>query len=317
MKWNYNLRYNMTPEQIKDMLPKQLFTYKNGNASVSIYEDGTKIRLSMLTAKPEFPESMDIKITDYCDAGCVMCHEKSTRKGIHGNLETTLNLLKQLPAGVEIAIGGGNPLSHPDLYEFLRETHKHGIISSMTINEIHFNQERFTDIVKVLLGLDYIKGIGYSYSKQLPVFNHPNLVIHLILGINTIDDLEYLNKNGFKKVLLLGYKKFGRGKNYYDKNKISINANLQCWYNNLHRLSKDCQLSFDALAIDQLEPKRLFSNLADYDDRYMGDEGRFSMYLDAVKEQYTISSFTENRFDYTDDIREMFALVNKQVDKYF
>ena len=158
----------MSNEYLKELLPKKLFEYQNGNATVSIYDDGTKIRMSMEQAKPEFPESMDIKITDYCDAGCVMCHEKSTRKGIHGNLETTLNLLKQLPAGVEIAIGGGNPLSHPDLYHFLEETKKHGIISSMTINELHYNDKNFQDVIKILVGLDYIKGVGYSYSKQLP-----------------------------------------------------------------------------------------------------------------------------------------------------
>ena len=152
----------MSNEYLKELLPKKLFEYQNGNATVTIYEDGTKTRMSLEQAKPEFPESMDIKITDYCDAGCVMCHEKSTRKGIHGNLDKTLALLKQLPAGVEIAIGGGNPLSHPELIYFLVKAKDYGIISSMTINEIHYNNTHFQGVIKILVGLDYIKGIGYS-----------------------------------------------------------------------------------------------------------------------------------------------------------
>ena len=113
---------------------------------------------------------------------------------------------------------------------------------------------------------------------------------------------------------MLGYKKFGRGKSYYDKNKSLINSNLQDWYNTLHLISKSCQLSFDALAIEQLEPKRLFKDSNEYENRYMGDEGRFSMYFDAVKEEFTVSSFTEKRFEYQNDIREMFKIVNMELE---
>jgi hypothetical protein len=58
--------------------------YKNGNTFVEIYADGTKIRTTAdeENPQPELPESIDLKITDYCDAGCAWCHENST---IHGN----------------------------------------------------------------------------------------------------------------------------------------------------------------------------------------------------------------------------------------
>ena len=105
--------------------------YKNGNVDVEIYTDGTKIQEwegDYKDAKPEFPNSMDVKITNYCDLNCPFCHEESTTKGKHGDLNKLLEILSDLPKGVEIAIGGGNPLDHPDLMYFLYSLDTHQYI---------------------------------------------------------------------------------------------------------------------------------------------------------------------------------------------
>ena len=69
-------------------MAKQLLQkYKNGNYTVFLYTDGTKEKITEEEYfKAEFPDSIDLKITNYCDANCPMCHEKSTRNGKHGNL---------------------------------------------------------------------------------------------------------------------------------------------------------------------------------------------------------------------------------------
>ena len=91
-----------------------LAVYRNGDTLVTLYQDGSKIRrFPDEGANPLFPESIDLKITDYCDAGCAWCHEGSTRRGKHADLN--LAFLSTLRAGTEIAIGGGNPLDHPRL----------------------------------------------------------------------------------------------------------------------------------------------------------------------------------------------------------
>ena len=47
---------------------KILYQYKNGNYFVTIYPDGTKIRKTMDDDFiPIFPESIDLKITNYCE----------------------------------------------------------------------------------------------------------------------------------------------------------------------------------------------------------------------------------------------------------
>ena len=65
--------------------------YKNGNYFITIdKKTGTKIRQNDLDYfEAEFPESMDIKITNCCDLGCPMCHENSTPFGLHGDIMST------------------------------------------------------------------------------------------------------------------------------------------------------------------------------------------------------------------------------------
>lgn len=104
---------------------KLLHSYPNGNYIVSIFDDGTKVRHNNLSYfAPDFPESIDLKISNQCDMGCRMCHENSTPDGKHGDL--SLPFLSTLRAGTELAIGGGNPLVHPDLIPFLERMKDQG-----------------------------------------------------------------------------------------------------------------------------------------------------------------------------------------------
>jgi organic radical activating enzyme len=133
-------------------MSKLIALYQNGNYTVKLYSDGTKVK----TTKDDkfiasFPDSMDLKITDYCDMNCPMCHEKSSVNGKHGNLNE--DFLSTLKRGTELAIGGGNPLSHPDLIPFLKRMKDQKIVVSMTVNQKHF--ERLLGLIqkdKVVFG---------------------------------------------------------------------------------------------------------------------------------------------------------------------
>jgi 2-iminoacetate synthase ThiH len=93
-----------------------LARYVNGNHRVEIYSDGTRIRS---TGHWEdigdgnrrwvdddqdhftyaFPESFDLKVTDYCDGGCAYCHENSTVKGRHGDLSALDHIVDTIHPG--------------------------------------------------------------------------------------------------------------------------------------------------------------------------------------------------------------------------
>jgi organic radical activating enzyme len=289
---------------------KLISSYVNGNTVVSIYEDGTKVRTGF--GESVFPESMDVKITDYCDAGCKWCHEDSTTKGKHGDLESVVNIYKQMPKGVEIAIGGGNPLSHPQFDEFVRELSSFGVICNVTVNEFHWTNETVSRLEK-LISDGAIKGVGYSYTKKPLDWDYEHACTHLIAGINHYDELDEIVKNNSKKVLLLGYKDFRRGSHYKSKHDETVMENISIWYRFLFTAARKAHLSFDNLAISQLNPKRLFVNASDYDKFFMGDDGTRTMYMDAVNQEYAYSStgVFRNKFDKDTNVYQMFDSVKR------
>src|SRR4051794_14675777 len=135
-----------------------LASYTNGNCRVEIQDDGTKTRVWEGEAKPEFPESMDLKITDWCDGGCAYCHEKSTVNGKPARLEDIIRLLSELPVGVEIAMGGGDTVSYPDLEELLVWAEGHGLIMNMTVNAMHLY--RHVETIRSFRARGLVYGIG-------------------------------------------------------------------------------------------------------------------------------------------------------------
>lgn len=293
-----------------------LKTYKNGNYYVRIYDDGTKVRVGKQNFAPKFPENIDIKITSYCDGGCPMCHEDSSSDGTHADLAQPF--LDTLVGGTELAIGGGNPLAHPDLERFLIRMQSQGVVCNITVRQTHLFAN--VDYVQSLIDRRLVHGVGISFTQadeQLFDFcrRNPNCVIHLILGMHGIDVLNALADKGLK-VLWLGYKRFGRGAKYYSAEVERKIAEVKAvFYDNINRFTV---VSLDNAAMNMLDVAGHVSphNFARH---YMGDEGRFTMYIDLVKRRFAINSVTpENRrFELTDNITTMFAqiLAQKSPDK--
>ncbi len=290
---------------------KLLASYQNGNYLVKIYEDGTKIRITKEDKFIAFfPESIDIKITNNCDVNCKMCHELSNVNGKHANLNhPVINSLKE---GMELAIGGGNPLTHPELINFLKRLKKKKIIANLTVNQKHFNLNK--ELLISLIKEKLIYGLGISINdeydlEKIIIFakEYPNVVIHVIAGI--IDEkilMKLFDKD--LKLLILGYKKIGRGKIYFSN---AILENINYLKDNIINISKHFKIiSFDNLAIEQLEMKSKISK-EEYDKYYMGDDGDFTMYIDLVKEEYALSSTSLERYKLKDNIIDIFDHIKK------
>ena len=289
-------------------------SYKNGNYYVRInLADGTKIRENDLdNFRADFPESMDIKITNSCDMGCPMCHENSIPNGAHGDI-MNLKFIDNLHPYTELAIGGGNPLEHPDLEAFLRKCKSLKLIPSMTINQTHFMKN--IDFVKMLVSEDLIYGLGVSLTNPTPEFinqikKFPNAVIHVIAGLIPIYKLEEISKLDLK-ILILGYKQFRRGENLYLHESTTIDSKINELKEILPVIIKNNWfkvVSFDNLAIKQLDPRRVLSD-SEWDEFYMGDDGFATMYVDCVKEEFARSSTSIDRYPITDNIVDMFNVI--------
>ena len=160
-------------------------------------ETGTKIRKNDLDFfNPEKPESMDIKITNKCDMGCAFCHENSTPDGLHGDI-MNLKFIETLLPYTELAIGGGNPLTHPDLIPFLEKCKALKLVPSMTINQYHFMKPEYEELIDKLVNEKLIYGLGISLTVASDEFinkikKYPNAVIHIINGVQSLNQVKKL-----------------------------------------------------------------------------------------------------------------------------
>jgi hypothetical protein len=291
--------------------------YKNGNYTVTLdTKTGTKVRENDLDFfEPDTVESMDIKITNCCDMGCPMCHENSTPDGKHADILGP-SFLDKLHPYTELAIGGGNPLEHPDLYEFLVKCKERKFIPSMTINQKHF--EANYDLVKKLVDEELIYGLGISLVAPTTEFiklvkTIPNAVIHIINGLVSLPKFIKMKDHDLK-ILILGYKIFRRGATLYETQAPNITACQLMLYQYLPRIIEENWfkvVSFDNLAIEQLEPQRLMSE-DEWSEFYMGDDGigdgftSASMYVDMVERKYAKNSCDPVRYDLLPTIEEMY-----------
>lgn len=293
-------------------MSETITTYINGNILTSISSDGTRIRKWKSEPTPEYPASIDLKLTNFCDLSefCQWCHESSNKSGTHANLKDYQFLLEQLPAGTELAIGGGNPLDHPNLNSFLEKAKRNGIICNMTINELHL--KKFKKEITYLIKNKLIRGVGITYSgrhkKELEYFCNltDNVVFHVIMGVHELSCLDDIQKYS-NKVLILGYKEFRKGKSFYSK---EVENKKYQWYIRLPLYFKKMVLSFDNLAIEQLKIRRWFTDKS-WEHFYQGKEGQFTMFIDGVENNYAISSTSEERYKIKKDIKSIFNKIRK------
>ena len=297
----------------KITIPQLLGDYNNGNYNVKIFSDGTKIRHTEDDEFiADFPESMDLKISNQCNILCKFCHENSTVDGKHADLLSP-KFFDTLRPWTEIAIGGGNPLAHPDLQPFLVKMKERNIIPNITVHQRHFQQN--LDLIKMLSDKKLIYGLGISLDYSQPcsdifimeVQKYSNAVIHVINGICTKQMYEGLANNDLK-ILILGYKNLRRGVDYYSPKVREImdwtsNAIIEMLKNNWFKV-----LSFDNLAITQLDLKNKLEPEV-WDKFYMGDDGNHTMYIDLVNREFSKSSTTAERFELMDNIDDMFKIV--------
>ena len=293
--------------------------YKNGNSIVKInLMNGTKIRETKDDDFDlEFPENIDLNIGNRCDGGCQYCYINATPNGADGELLNN-KFIDTLHPYTECAING-NSIDHPQLIPFLEKLKRKHIIANITVNQIHF--ERKQAIIRDLVNKGLVKGIGISLRKPTKKFikmvqRYPNAVIHTIVGVLTQNDIEKLRDNDLK-LLILGYKDKGRGIDYKAEHLIEYTINKDYLYDNLHTLPDLFKVvSFDNLALDQLDVKRILTP-EEWETFYLGDEGTASMYIDLVTKKFGISSLCkeEEMMPIMDDIKDMFAVIKTKSKK--
>lgn len=291
----------------------------NGNVRTSIFSDGTKERFTMDDEfHPAFAENMDIKICNRCSAGCNYCHEGSTPDGKLGDIMNE-KFIDTLYPYQEVALGGGNILEHPDLIPFLHKLKNKKVITNITLNQIHF--ENNLELVKDMVDQKLVYGLGVSLVNPTDEFinkikEFPNAVIHVINGIFTEQDYDVLKGHGLK-ILILGYKDLRRGSEYLLRAGSEIHDNQKWLENHINDMvNKFDVISFDNLAIEQLHIKEQWGNLSDgeWDEFYAGDDGTITYFIDMVERKFAKSSTAQfdKRYDLLDNVDDMFKIIQNE-----
>ena len=276
------------------MSKKVLGTYKNGNYQVVIYDDGTKVRFNNENYMyAERPESIDICISKRCSQGCLYCYEGSTPDGAIADF--TSPLFDSIPPYTEIALNGNGIFDNINFDTFLLKMSRKKVICNLTV---HIN-----DFIKHCSDLHYyvdhgwIHGIGVSINEPIGdgvisyLKQFPNIVIHVVAGIVPWETLVKLSNNGLK-LLILGYKDYGRGTTYLE-NHNEVRANINKLKERIGYLYKHFKVvSFDNLALEQLDIRNTVDEET-WENSYMGEDGSATFFIDAVANTYARSSLSE------------------------
>ena len=283
---------------------------KTGHWVLFNRSNGTKIRMHFDKNAPDYtkafaPELVDIKITDFCPTGCSYCYQDSTKEGTHGELDFIESLAYSLKdMGVfEVALGGGEPTMHPDFVKILKTFRGHGIVPNFTTRSYKWlNDEKVREAVlkyagKFVVSVSQVcsmerawhladefklSGSGYDYDKHR---HRCRMGFQYVMGSTTQDEFRDLIRAipyGCE-MTLLGYKNVGRGSTYKpykyggwlqvvkdvgEYNNIGIDTSLANQYRD---------------AILEAVDKRLVTF----------EEGKFSMYVDAVTKRAAPSSYCD------------------------
>ena len=297
---------------------------KNGNYYVlygSMFSAKEKLRLqvdSIPDMIPEYPELVDMKITNACEHKCKFCYMASTPKGKHANKEDIYAITRMFKIKTEFALGGGNVLLHPDFCDIVKyiEQCKHIVNITIRYDDVNTinNNEDIKNAIK-----RYVSGIGISVQsandvdvasdfiyEMLGLGKHVSLhVIPEMLGektsvniLNKITDINNKYNKEYRKnmsmmnyntckVLFLGLKQTGRAKNIEHK---LLTAN------ELSSLVKASGYQFcvDTAFINTYN--EWFKKEYEDCERFFltRNEGEYSMFIDAVKMQAFTSSYKDD-----------------------
>lgn len=302
-----NFQITKLNKELKEAIHKinkpLLGIYQNGNVQIAIFEDGTKIvQTNDDEFHYDFATNIDIKITDYCANNCPFCFEGSSDKGRHGDLNHPI--LDTLHPYQEIALGGGNPLSHPDLESFLIRMKKKRVIVNMTVHQKDFMDSY--EQLKQWTEAGWIHGLGISLINPTPeliakVQTIPTAILHVIDGLVSKETLQTLSDNNLK-ILILGYKSKERGLDYQSRNNTTISKNIQYLAKNINYWTNHFTLvSFDNLACEHLNMQGNCTE-QEWNITYMGDDGTQTFYIDLVREECALNSTSTDRKSINQDM---------------
>lgn len=284
--------------------------------------DGTKIRMQFSSDQPQptkssSPELVDLKITDHCAKHCSFCYQGSSKEGTHGNRYYIDSVIRALAKNevFEVALGGGDPTSHPNFSDILRTCRLYKVVPNFTVASIDW----LDDDKKRQEWLDFCGGIAYSVTSGIEVrklgfalnkYQIPSnkFQIQIVEGVvsdyqldRILEECYYHNVN----LTFLGFKNTGRGEAFSERLQSYnwIDKVKKAWSN-----GRPVTVGVDTLIADKYRNELV--NIGIDEIFFTTREGSFSCYIDAVKQQIGPSSYDPQQmisFTDTDEFIQKFS----------
>lgn len=192
-------------------------------------ETGMTMRWGMSTKDnpvyAPWPELADISISNHCSKGCDFCYKGSTENNSFMLLEQyeyVLDSLQNKRWGnvFQVALGGGEPLEHPQFIEIINKTNEKGIVANFTTNGIHLDRNIVNNIKNKIGAV----AISVNKTEELKVGRLKLLTdagiktnIHFVLDNQSIHEAINILKGKYNDLLhningvvFLTYKPAGR-----------------------------------------------------------------------------------------------------------
>ena len=273
-------------------------------------ESGDKIRLSfkrnpIALRCTSVPELVDISITDFCVADCAFCYRNSNYEGKHADNQSLYNVMRSCEEmGVfEIAIGGGEPLDHPNIKNILSQFKNSTLRANLTTRHKSWLRD---DKMRNLI-FDTCGAVGISVDSAAEIedmatalqyhgIRSDRVMAHVIMG--TVSEHEFramavASHNSRIPLLLLGFKESGRGFKFKQKSGWKGYQKYDWFESVLIRLQEDdlmpARLGMDTPLVAELQP--ILERLEVPEWMYRTHEGENSMFIDAVHQTAGPSSY--------------------------
>lgn len=282
---------------------------------VCIPETGVTMRWGDTVSEDPYmapwPELADISISNYCTNGCEYCYRSSNQEGAFMSVSDYRFVLEELTSEeygsiFQVALGGGEPLLHPDFVEILRVTREeYGIIPNYTTCGKFFNQDnleatrKYCGAVAVSwdpyrnLSLEEISEIGSKLKEEGIRVN-----IHYVISENTIKDAVKLVKGNydeylkdFNAVIFLTYKATGRAGR---SDMIRSQETLREFLDLVDEPSTELKVGFDACFV----PVLMKGTKVDTDLVDSCECGFFSVYVNETMEVMPCSFCNDKEYSY-------------------
>ncbi|MCK9603184.1 MAG: radical SAM protein [Candidatus Omnitrophica bacterium] len=255
--------------------------------------NGDKLRFAVGSyTKAKRPELVDMKITDYCAFGCPFCYQGSTPLGEHATLDNITEAIRQMKKArvFEVAIGGGEPTTHPNFVEILVRFRGAGIVPNFTTKSLGWVKRNWGAIENTVGAFAFscmtAKDV-VSATKALSGVPRSRMNLHYVMGLENeagfVAFLRAAHQHGFR-VTLLGYKTTGRGGGVVPHDYSNWVDLVQL----LTRVGACPTLSIDTPLAAEYEDRLPIPSYA-----FHTKEGFVSAYIDAVQMGLGASSFQQ------------------------